>query len=259
MAFKPATIFKDSGVKFFAVPHYIIGKKFASERLLAELSAPALRLYIFVLAIAGNDCKPFARVTNQVIEKYASVGRDAIKPARVELQSKHLVRVSQDGGYFVFEILDPDRGVSLPSSVKSTRLDDLDGEQIEQVFRHYIGDKQMESDANGLKFVCPFHLPIGKAKRAYISVKSPGVGLWHCRSKDCVHHGKRKERFDGTGNSWGDVEIKTRIFAGGGGDVLDFISAITKKNDGAEIDRAEAGRIMNLILTGDADMSLSPS
>jgi hypothetical protein len=236
MAWTSSYVYHGTNVSWFALPHLLMGDK-NSAGLMGELTAAELRLYIAVSALAGRRQYPVVKVSNDYLARFSGVSFTHIKAAREGLQRRGLVRVAQSGGLWVFEILNPITGASLPSKRSSTRLD---ATQIEQVFNHYIGDKQLISDANGLRYICPFHPgSMSASKMKHLSVSL--AGLWQCTDKECRHHGKRREVTDEDGST-----VVT-----GGGNVLDFVVAILQRRENRLVDQAEASSIITAVTEGE--------
>jgi hypothetical protein len=79
---KPKLHFEGSGVSFFVVPHSLIGDAIRSP--MCKMSAPALRLYLLLLAKVGREPTSKVIYDNNYFDKRAKVGKNVIVKARQE-------------------------------------------------------------------------------------------------------------------------------------------------------------------------------
>ena len=247
--------FTDTDVPTFRVPQRLIGDS-QEDGMLSVISHPALRLYLAILCTCGRKNKPIVKMTSAYIERHADISEKKVSKVREELEDAFLIRTTKDKGGYLYEVLDP-YSSGLPLLMPARTEDktftdnrgrlDLSPDQIEKVFVHYLKDSQLYDDANGLRFLCPFHVNIGKDRRFHLSVGMERGGPWMCHLPECKHHGSRRKRDVWKDGSWHD----SKQVGGydGGGNTLDFIVAMVEKQDGKIIDRKEAEGIMTSILT----------
>jgi len=232
-------IFHRSGVSWFAVPQWLLNNNGTKPPLIHNLSAGALRLYLYLLARSGSDQQPIVEVTNMEIAKKAKVTKNNVKRAREELEVHGLIRTVPDTS-FVFEILHPGTGESLPTSLKLAKAREYTPQQIEAVFMRYLGGQRLDDNKNGMRFICPFHTigmnSASKRTKHPLNVKLSRRGIWQCTDQKCRHHGKRRTEI--IEDNW-NAPVDLRV-VGGGGDLLDFIVAITRLHERSVITRREA-------------------
>lgn len=245
-------VFDRSGVSWFAVPNHLFRIKSirvgSTDQwpLINRLSAAGLRLYLYILSRA--DGQPFVEITNDKAANHAGVGKNHIKKTRSELRRLGLVSFSDSDPTHI-EIVNPATRGRLPTALAKVKAGPYTPEQIEAVFRYYLRNEQLEDDGNGLRFFCPFHTSeVDKArlrKQHPLSVKKDSsVGLWQCTSPKCKHHGRRRTVV--LPDEWD--EPKEEVSTGGGGDLLDFISAMAQHNESKQISRQVAAARVQAIL-----------
>ena len=242
---KATTIFHLSGVSYFPVPHALLGDKYR-PRLIGQMSAASLRLYLYVVAKAGRGQRPIVAVSNSELEKAGIVGPNHVLAARAQLELLQLVKVTKKKSQFMYEVLNPISKKSLPSVEEFIPIENLSETQLEQVFSTFLSN-QLVSNENGLLYRCPFHVPLGhsRSKTKPLSVQAPGPGLWQCLDATCRHHGNRQRST--IKDMWNDP---TGIWSlKGGGNVVDFIRAITFHNEEIWMSEHEATTILRGILT----------
>jgi len=240
-------IFHRSGISWFPVPQRLFAGSKSKQNLICTLSAGALRLYLYLLAKSGSEQQPTVEVSNADIANKASVTRNNVVKARRELETHGLIRTIPHTA-FVFEILNPTTGNSLPSVLKLARARDYSRQEIEAVFMHYLGTDRLDDNENGMSFVCPFHT-IGvnsrsKRRKDPLNVKLSTRGVWQCTDRNCSRYGRRRTEI--VENTWHEP-VALRV-VGGGGDILDFVVAMTAFNDSKRISRTEAADTVEQIL-----------
>lgn len=241
-------IFAQNGISWFAVPQRLVNGSKRKPALIGQLTAGALRLYLFILAKAGSETRPIVSVTNAQIAVGAGVTRTNVQKAREELVSHGLVTVENKGAEFVFEVLKPDTDEDLPPGIKNVQAGPHTLKQVQTVFDHYIGSHRLPDNDNGMLFMCPLHTgginSNSKRKKYLLSVKESPTGLWHCANPRCKHHGKRREEII-TEGTWGAPV--DNVVTGGGGDILDFVAAM---RSGTPITRKQALELLMATLPG---------
>jgi hypothetical protein len=247
--------FTDTDVQTFRVPQRIIGNN-QDKGMLGELSHPALRLYLVLLSLCQRKNKPIVKMSTAYIEQFALISEKKISQVREELDEAFLVRSTREKGGYLYEVLDPhSSGLPLLMPKAATKGNPLIAEtggpnltsaQIEEVFTHYLKDSHIEDDANGMRFLCPFHVNVGKARRYHLTVGTERGGPWMCHWQECRHNGKRRPHVV-PGNGWLGLSDE-KVAYDGGGNVLDFIVAMVEFNTGEIIDRNDGEDIMAGIL-----------
>jgi len=236
-------IFDGSEITYFSVPHALIGDN-ANPRRIRKLSVPALRLYLYILATAGRRHRPIVSLSNDDVAQSAGVGKNRIVKTRLELQDCGLIAFREAEHSFHYEVLDPITRKRLPSAL---RRPDLNFNQKVHIFEHYLGKSR---GGEGYMFDCPFH-DFGetdwddgkkiKGSQRHLSVKATKKtnGLWwHCFFPPCKHHGKTKVQ-PIAAPTWTN-EVSDRVLIGGGGDVMEFVAAMSWLQTGTPTTREAA-------------------
>jgi hypothetical protein len=248
--------FTGTDVPTFRVPQSLIGDT-QEKGILVDLSHPALRLYLTLLCKCSRENKPIVKMSSEYIERHADIGEKHISKYRTELEYADLVGATKKSGEWFYEVLQPNSNgcpldietpESTPRISKKGRLD-LNPDQIRLLFMHYLGDSFVMDDANGMQFRCPFHMPIGDAKRSRISVGLESGGPWMCHWHQCRRNGKRRVRDDQWGSD-GVLDLEQELAHDGGGNALDFIVAMTEYEENKVIGRKEAEVKLKDILAG---------
>jgi hypothetical protein len=254
MANRYTHFFTDTDVPTFRVPQIIIGDVLR-EGMLWELSHPALRLYLAILCKCQRVNKPIVEMSSEYIERHANISEKHVSKVRKELEVISLIKATKGENGWLYEVLEPQTGGwSLPTRpppeknplLTKTGGPSLSPPQIEKVFLHYLKGSQLDDDANGLVFECPFHLNDGKARKYHLCVcNSERGGPWMCHWHECKRRGASRMRatFED-----GVMDLTKEKAYDGGGNVLDFIVAMVEKTTQAIISRKEAEGILTSIL-----------
>lgn len=244
-------VFQGSGVSWYQTPHWLFKEDpKTGKSYVAGMSAGAKSLYDYLLHRMNKEGSAIVTVATTAIINVAGVSKNRISEARNQLEKLGLIRViSLESGKLTVEVLNPRTGGSLPSTLKEklAKAREYTHEEIEAIFMRYLGEGRLDDNKNGMKFICPWHTigvnSFGKRTANPLSVKFSTRGVWQCTSQTCKRHGRK--RFEEVRDGYNELTgIKV---SGGGGDILDFITAMNDL-EGKEVTREKAATIIEQIL-----------
>ena len=251
-------MFDGTPVSFFVVPHSLIGDKTRSPMCL--MSAPALRLYLLLLAKVGREPSSKVVFDNEYFQDRAKVGKNAIVKVRQELIDRRLIRVTPQDDLFEYEILDPSTGESLPRASAQEKVEVLTADDVDKICRWFGVMALEDNEKGGLQYICPCHDghdvshdgdPLSKkrkGKHSYLHINpmpnSRYGWLYNCSFPGCYLRGKG--RLETIRDSYD--EPVDEVIDGGGGNLINLVGSLQKRIEKQSVNRQAAEDILLEIL-----------
>ena len=154
-----------------------------------RLKSVSQSLYVHLLHLSQIHSREFHTLTDVQIAEATGVSIKSVPTARDQLQKMKLVTHVRETKGHQYRVLDPATGRPL---AKIEDFNALSPELIENFFLDRLRGYDPFRDDNGLRAICPFHIPT-KSRKRDLSVKLSNGGVWHCFDKGCDKAGKLVE------------------------------------------------------------------